>query len=65
MWCPHCESVETRERRERTELRCRRFQCHTCKREFNERTVTCFNRICQNTPQKFTQPLWIEDSEVL
>jgi hypothetical protein len=23
------------------------------------------HRICQNSPQKFTQPLWIEDSEVL
>jgi transposase-like protein len=43
MWCPHCESTDTNERRERTALGYRRFRCHTCNREFNERTGTTFN----------------------
>lgn len=43
MRCPHCKATTTSERRERTELGSRRFRCHTCKREFNERTGTHFN----------------------
>jgi DDE domain len=43
MWCPHCESTVTSERRERTKLGYRRFRCRACKREFNERTGTRFN----------------------
>ena len=45
MRCPHCESADKRERRERTELGDQRFRCHTCKREFNERTGTHFNHL--------------------
>jgi transposase-like protein len=45
MRCPHCESADTRERRERTELGYRRFRCRTCQREFNERTGTRFNHL--------------------
>ena len=44
-WCPHGESTETNERRERTALGYRRFRCWTCQREFNERTGTCFNSL--------------------
>src|SRR5262247_1491410 len=43
--CPHCQSVQTRERTERTELGYRRFRCGGCRREFNERTGTLFNRL--------------------
>ena len=45
MQCPYCQSVQTRERPERTELGYRRFRCHACRREFNERTGTSFNRL--------------------
>lgn len=45
MACPHCKSVHTRERLERTELGYRRFRCRECDREFNERTGTPFNRL--------------------
>src|SRR5215467_7378755 len=45
MWCPHCESTDTSERRDRTELGYRRFRCKSCQREFNERTGTPFNRL--------------------
>jgi transposase-like protein len=45
MACPHCQSVHTKERPERTALGYRRFRCRTCGREFNERTGTLFNRL--------------------
>ena len=45
MRCPHCESVDTKERRERTTLGYRRFRCHIGKRSFNERTDTSFNHL--------------------
>jgi len=45
MQCPHCQSSETRERPERTELGYRRFRCQKCRREFDERTGTPFNRL--------------------
>jgi putative transposase len=45
MGCPHCESADTTERRDRTELGYRRFRCRTCTREFNERTGTRFNHL--------------------
>ena len=43
MGCPHCESGDTEERRERTALGCRHFRCRACQREFNARTGTSFN----------------------
>ena len=46
MWCPHCESADTSERRKRTALGYRRFRCRTCKREFNERTGTSLQSFC-------------------
>src|SRR5260221_8721042 len=45
MWCPHCESADTNERRERPALGYRRFRCHIGKREFKERTGTSFNHL--------------------
>jgi putative transposase len=43
--CPHCQSAATAERPDATELGYRRFPCRTCKRIFNERTGTVFNRL--------------------
>jgi len=45
MRCPHCESADMTERRERTALGYQRFRCITCKREFNDRTGTSFNHL--------------------
>jgi putative transposase len=45
MTYPHCASSDTGERRERTKLGYRRFRCCECRREFNERTGTCFNHL--------------------
>jgi len=45
MQCPQCQSGYTKERPERTELGYRRYRCHNCGREFNERTGTPFDRL--------------------
>src|SRR5262249_49582262 len=45
MRCPHCESDDTSERRERTELGYPRFRCRACLREFNDRTGTRFDHL--------------------
>ena len=58
MWCPHCESADTKERRERTALGYRRFRCQTCKREFNERTGTSFNHLQYPTDVVCLVVLW-------
>ena len=44
MTCPHCESTAPTERPDRTELGYRRFRCRDCRRGFNGRTGTPFNR---------------------
>jgi putative transposase len=58
MRCPHCEATDTGERRERTELGYRRFRWRTCKREFNERTGTCFNHLQYPTDMVYLVVLW-------
>src|SRR5919109_5168079 len=58
MWCPHCESADTNERRERTALGYRRFRCRTCQREFNERTGTSFNHLQYPTDVVCLVVLW-------
>src|SRR2546426_10816473 len=58
MWCPHCDSAEMRERRERTELGYRRFRCRACRREFNERTGTHFNHLQYPTDIVCLVVLW-------
>jgi transposase-like protein len=58
MWCPHCASADTSERRERTALGYRRFRCHTCKREFNERTGTSFTHLQYPTDVVCLVVLW-------
>jgi transposase-like protein len=45
MRCPHCRSTATTERSDRTEFGYRRFRCRDCRRVFNERTGTPFNRL--------------------
>jgi len=58
MGCPHGESTDTRERRERTELGYRRFRCQGCQREFNERTGTRFNHLQYPTDVVCLVVLW-------
>ena len=58
MRCPHCESDDTSERRERTHLGYRRFRCGTCHREFNERTGTRFNHLQYPTDIVCLVVLW-------
>jgi putative transposase len=58
MWCPHCESADTSERRDRTELGYRRFRCRMCKREFNERTGTRCNHLQYPTAVVCLVVLW-------
>ena len=58
MGCPHCESTDTTERHERTALGYRRFRCHTCQREFNERTGTRFNHLQYPTDVVCLVVLW-------
>src|SRR4051794_12688967 len=58
MRCPHCESADTSERRERTELGYRRFRCRTCHREFNERTGTRFTHLQYPTDIVCLVVLW-------
>jgi transposase-like protein len=58
MGCPHCESADTRERRERTALGYRRFRCRGCNREFNERTGTRFNHLQYPTDIVCLVVLW-------
>jgi len=58
MRCPHCESSDTGERRERTELGYRRFRCRGCRREFNERTGTRFNHLQYPTDVVCLVVLW-------
>jgi putative transposase len=58
MWCPHCESTDASERRDRTELGYRRFRCRTCKRELNERTGTSVNHLQYPTDVVCLVGLW-------
>src|ERR1700745_4106749 len=58
MGCPHCESTDTTERRERTALGYRRFRYQTCKQEFNERTGTSFNHLQYPTDVVCLVVLW-------
>jgi len=58
MGCPHCESADTKERRERTALGYRRFRCRVCTREFNERTGTSFNHLQYPTDVVCLVVLW-------
>ncbi len=58
MGCPHCESADTKERRERTALGYQRSRCQTCQREFNEQTGTRFNHLQYPTDVVCLVVLW-------
>jgi putative transposase len=58
MPCPHCQSTATIGRPDRTELGYRRFRCRTCKRGFNERTGTPYNRLQYPTDVVCLVVLW-------
>ena len=58
MTCPHCASSATTDRPDRTELGYRRFRCRDCKRTFNERTGTLFNRLQYPTDVVSLVVLW-------
>src|SRR2546427_10528930 len=58
MTCPHGASSDTGERRERTKLGYRRFRCCECRREFNERSGTRFNRLRYPTDIVCLVVLW-------
>jgi putative transposase len=56
MRCPHCESADTVN--DETEPGYQRFRCRACKREFNERTGTRFNRLQYPTDVVCLVVLW-------
>jgi putative transposase len=58
MQCPVCTSRATSERSERTELGYRCFRCRGCRRGFNERSGTVFNRLQYPTDLVFLVVLW-------
>jgi putative transposase len=58
MTCPRCASTATTDRPDRTELGYRRFRCRACKRVFNERTGTLFNRLQYPTDIVSLVVLW-------
>jgi len=58
MTCPHYQSTATVERPDRTELGYRRFRCRTCKRGFNERAGTPYNRLQYPTDVVCLVVLW-------
>jgi transposase-like protein len=58
MKCPHCQSKNTVERPDRTELGYRRYRCNDCRRTFNERTGTPFNRLQLPTDVVFLIVFW-------
>src|SRR5918992_3085529 len=58
MTCPHGASTAITDRPDRTELGYRRFRCRDCKRVFNERTGTLFNRLQYPTDLVSLVVLW-------
>jgi transposase-like protein len=58
MNCPHCTSLSTKERRQKTILGYRIFRCSACKHVFNERTSTPFNYLEYPTDIVLLVVLW-------
>jgi putative transposase len=58
MTCPHCALSAAIDRPDRTELGYRHFRCRDCKRVFNERTGTPFNRLQYPTDIVSLVVLW-------
>lgn len=58
MSCPHCSSLKTARRSRRTRHGYKTYHCNNCKRIFNERTATPFNRSRLPTTTLFKVVLW-------
>ena len=58
MSCPHCRSVSTQKRRDRTALGYKIYYCRQCKRRFNDRTGTPFNDLQFPTDIVLLAVLW-------
>jgi putative transposase len=58
MICPYCQSPATAVRPDKTELGYRRFRCRACRRSFNERTGTPYNRLQYPTDVICLVVLW-------
>ena len=58
MDCPHCSAAATTERPGLTAQGYRRYRCSACKRGFNERTGTIFNRLQYPTDVVCLVVLW-------
>ena len=58
MDCPHCSATATIERPDLTAQGYRRHRCSACKRGFNERTDTIFNRLQYPTDVVCLAVLW-------
>ena len=58
MDCPHCSSSNVSERSRLTKHGYKTYYCQNCKRGFNERTGTPFNRSRVPTPIIFKVVLW-------
>ena len=58
MDCPHCDATGTTERAGLTAQGYRRYRCRICKRGFNERTGTIFNRLQYPTDVVCLVVLW-------
>ena len=58
MDCPHCGATSTTERPGLTAQGYRRYRCSACKRGFNERTGTIFNRLQYPTDVVCLVVLW-------
>lgn len=55
---PRCKSKRGTERSDGTELGYRRYRCENCKRQFNDRTGTPFNRLQLPTDVVFLIVPW-------
>ena len=58
MDCPHCSSAQTDLRLKTTRHGYRIFFCRSCQRQFNERTLSPFNRLQYPTDVVFSVVLW-------
>jgi len=58
MTCPYCQGDATQEVDRTTAWGYQLFRCRPCRRTFNERTGTPFNRICQNSEYSSANQNW-------
>jgi putative transposase len=58
MTCPHCSSLKIANRSRLTTHSYKTFHCKNCKRSFNERTGTPFNRSQIQTTTIYKAVLW-------